>query len=124
MKKEKYTFSARYQDVDFARIIEENSSSDFILVEWSGGMCSEEWEIVLVTTKGFDRLANVGLQDGISQCYLRIDSGGDVQYLLYSGLGSSPASRVSYVKGDFNHLYAKLLERENRRRRVNVTGIV
>jgi hypothetical protein len=117
MKKAEYTFKAHYHDVGFGRIVDENSGSDFIRVEWRVAGDGER-EIVLVTTKGFDRLVRAGLRDHVGQGHLRIDSEGCILHLF------NFESRVSYVLGDFHQLYVELRERENRRRTIKVTSIV
>ena len=126
MKRETYGFSVRYQDVDFSRIVEENSDSDFIQVEWKdeGG---KDQAIVLVTPAGQARCEAVGMSYGVLQKTVSVRPYGDLD--IYGRCNADPY--VLYINDErcvdndtFSEWYGRLREREERRRPVKVTTIV
>ena len=126
MKKETYGFSTRYQDVDFSRIVEENSDSDFIRVEWNDERGNDQ-VIVLVTPGGKKRCEAVGMTYGVMQKTVRVRPYGDLD--IYGRCNADPY--VLYVddkrcvdKDTFEKWYGRLREREERRRPIKVTTIV
>jgi len=119
MKKFSYGFSARYQDVDFTRIVEENSDSDFIRVEWKNERKGDQ-EVILLTQRGVDRCIAVEMDFGINKKHCEIDSSGDLW-----GNTNGPISEYVWWLNTavFENWYAKLREREERRRPIKVTAI-
>ena len=126
MKKETYGFSARYQDVDFSRIVEENSDSDFIRVEWKDE-CGNDQVIVFVTPSGKKRCEAAGMSYGVIQKTVSVRPYGSLD--IYGRCNDDPF--VLYINNErcvdndtFEKWYGRLREREERRRQVKVTTIV
>jgi hypothetical protein len=125
MKKFSYGFSARYQDVDFTRIVEENSDSDFIRVEWKDDDGGDQM-IVFVTPLGKARCEDAGMGYGVIQKTVRVRPYGDLD--IYGRRDADPY--ILYVDDKrvvdmdvFEKWYGRLREREERRRPIKVTAI-
>jgi hypothetical protein len=124
MKKETYSFKARYQDVDFKRIAEENPLYDFVKVEWpweSGGNSSS---LVIVSPAGIARMKAVGLCTPRSFSGVKLSASGSGW--RHDPVGHEVKDEKIYVIEDgsgFEKLYAQLRERECRKRQIKVTAI-
>jgi hypothetical protein len=119
MKKFSYGFSARYQDVDFTRIVEENSDSDFIRVEWKNERKGDQ-EVILLTPKGVERCRAVEMGFGIDKEHCEIKQSGTL-WLNENGPFSEYVWWLNTA--DFEDWYGRLREREERRRPIKVTAI-
>jgi len=134
MKKTQYGFSARYVDIDIARILEENSDSDFIRVEWKRKTHIERNRrfpynsaVYLITEKGMNRLRSVRMGIGYDihikhNRRLSIDSDGSLTAFNTSNTDSN-FHFMEIAKEEFEKFYSKLREREERRWPVAVTAI-
>jgi hypothetical protein len=126
MKKTQYSFSTRYVDIDIARILEENSDSDFIRVEWKRkqpGICG----VYLITEKGMNRLRSVRMSIGYDihikhNRRLSIDPDGSLTTFNTSSTDSD-FHFMEITKEEFEVFYSKLREREERKWPVAVTAI-
>jgi hypothetical protein len=134
MKKIQYGFSARYVDIDIARILEENPNSDFIRVEWKRKTRIEgdrrfprNSAVYLITEKGMNRLRSVRMGIGYDihikhNKRLSIDSDGSLTTFNISNTDSN-FHFLEIEKEEFEKLYSKLREREERKWPVTVTAI-
>jgi hypothetical protein len=124
MKKETYGFSTKYQDVDFLRIVEENKTSDFILVEWANENGKAQ-KIILVTPRGVKRCKAVGMYtDGqvVHKGPCEIKPNGD----LWRNTNGPMRNYVYYINVgnfSFSNWFSRLREREERNRPIKVTAI-
>jgi hypothetical protein len=55
-----YEFNARFSDVDFRRILNENPDADFIKVQWTP-RGKDRQSIVLVSNRGANRMSAAGI---------------------------------------------------------------
>jgi len=131
MRKEEYSFSAKYQNVDFARILNENSEADFIRVDWKDED-DEKDARYLVTKKGYKRIKAVDMaySNIYSLAALHLDAKGSLHHTT-----SYPDSSynigymlVIFKKGSsmtktFEEFYGKLREREERKHPIKITVI-
>jgi hypothetical protein len=134
MKKTQYSFSARYVDIDIARILGENPNSDFIRVEWKRKTHIERNRrfprnsaVYLVTEKGMNRLRSVRMSIGYDihikhNRSLSMDSDGNLTTLNASSANFN-FHFMEITEEEFGRFYAKLREREERRWPVTVTAI-
>jgi hypothetical protein len=134
MKKTQYGFSARYVDIDIARILEENSDSDFIRVEWKRKAIIERNKcfpknsmVYLITEKGMNRLRSVRMSIGYDihikhNRRLSIDSDGSLSTPNISNTDSN-FHFMEITKEEFQNFYSRLREREERKWPVAVTAI-
>jgi ribosomal protein S27E len=127
MKKQTYGFSTRYQDVNFSRIVEENSDSDFIRVEWKDE-CGNDQVIVFVTPSGKKRCEAAGMSYGLIQKTVSVRPYGSLD-IFYGRCDDNLC--VLYINNErcadndiFEKWYGRLREREERRRPIKVTAIV
>jgi len=125
MKTFSYGFSARYQDVDFSRIIEENSDFDFLRVEWKDDGGGDQM-IVFVTPFGKARCEDAGMGYGVIQKTVHVQPYGDLD--IYGRCNADPY--ILYVNDKrvvdddtFEKWYGRLRELEKRRRPIKVTAI-
>jgi hypothetical protein len=134
MKKTQYGFSARYVDIDIARILGENPNSDFIRVEWKrkthiegNRHFPENSAVYLVTEKGMNRLRSVRMSIGYgihikhNRC-LSVDPDGDLTTFNTSSTDSN-FHFMEITDVEFGEMFAELREREERRWSVSVTAI-
>jgi hypothetical protein len=120
MEKTTYGFSARYQDVDFLRIVEENIESSFILVEWKNERRVEE-KIILLTPAGFERCSAVDMEQGVHKNRCEIEPNGH----RWENTNGPICKYVWWLNtNDFESWYAMLRQREERCRPIKVTAIV
>jgi len=131
MRKEEYSFSAKYQNVDFARILNENSEADFIRVDWKDED-DEKDARYLVTKKGYKRVKAVDMAYNYiySLASLHLDSKGSLHHTTSCPDSSYTIGYMLVIfKKDttmantFKEFYAKLREREERRHSIKVTVI-
>jgi len=119
MKKEEYSFSARYQHVDFVRIVDENTDSSFVLVEWKNENKKDQ-EIILLTAKGVERCRAVEMDLGVNKKHCEIEPNGD----LWLNTNGPILEYVWWLNvAEFEAWYAKLREREERKHPIKVTVI-
>jgi DNA-binding PadR family transcriptional regulator len=126
MKKIQYGFSARYVDIDIARILEENPNSDFIRVEWKRKR-HQNSAVYLITEKGMSRLRSVRMSIGYDihikhNKRLSIDPDGSLTTFNISNTDSD-FHFMEITKEEFEDFYSKLREREERKWPVAVTAI-
>jgi hypothetical protein len=125
MKKTQYGFSARYVDIDIARILEENSYSDFIRVEWKRKR-HQNSAVYLITERGMNRLKSVRMYVATvfikrNRC-LSINPDGSLTTFNTSSTDSD-FHFMEITKEEFEEFYSKLREREERKWPVAVTAI-
>jgi hypothetical protein len=115
-----YDFGARYVDVDFERIIDENPAASFIGVKWRRPT-GETREVYLVTRKGYHRIKEAVLVDAsrIDTDWCGICANGS---LRQRKLGSHGIRMITSYSG-FQELYEKLVEREEKKHLIVVTAI-
>jgi hypothetical protein len=134
MKKTQYGFSARYVDIDIARILEENSDSDFIRVEWKRkaiierNKCFPKNSVVyLITERGMNRLRSVCMSIGYDihikhNRRLSIDPDGGLT-TFNDSYNVKAIYFMEITDVEFGEMFAELREREERRWSVSVTAI-
>jgi len=105
--------------VDFARIVDENSDSSLILVEWKNESKGDQ-KIILLTLKGVERCRAVEMDFGVNKKHCEIEPNGD----LWRNTNGPILEYVWWLDTvGFEDWYAKLREREERRRPIKVTAI-
>jgi hypothetical protein len=120
MKKEIYKFSARYQDVDLDRIIEENPGADFIVVKWEKNEGHPFGGFVIVTESGCERLRNADMNAPRKYSNARISLSGFGW--RHNSFGSGGIRIIDGVDA-FEGMLARLRERECRKYKIEVTAI-
>lgn len=125
-----HTFNARYTDVDFRRILKENTDASFIKVYWKSETRGDYLR-VLLTKKGLNRLRAVGLDDHVIYGYstrLKLDARG--LPLSYSSeanmhqLGPFGAyDDMETVEDCFSRVYSDLLRLEEQENKIRVQSI-
>jgi hypothetical protein len=120
MQKETYKFNAKYKDVDFERILEENPSADFIEVEWAKTKGRPYGGFVLVTDSGYERLRKAEMSTPRRYVNARINPDG--LGWRYDPYGSGVIRIIDGID-EFKRVFAKLRERECRKYEIKVTAI-
>jgi lipoate-protein ligase A len=122
MKTTQYNFSARYVDIDMARIVKENQDSDFIRVWWRKKHTFST--VYLITEKGMDRLRKVQMNMNYIKSNHRLSvspSGGLTTF--HDSYSTKIIYFMEITDVEFEKMFAKLREREERRWAVSVTAI-
>jgi hypothetical protein len=120
MQKETYKFNARYKDVNFERILEENPLADFIEVKWAKTEGRPYGGFVIVTDFGYERLRKAAMNTPRRYVNARIHP---------DGLGwrhdpyGSGGIRIIDSIDVFRNTFSKLRERECRKYKIKVTAI-
>jgi hypothetical protein len=127
MDKKQYGFLARYVDIDMARIVKENQESDFIRVCWKKNTHTTS-TVYLVTEKGMDRLRKAQIGNHYVKCNgcLSVSPSGSLTTFNSSDNMKSIYFLFHFMEitdDEFETLFAKLREREERRWPVSVTAI-
>jgi hypothetical protein len=120
MQKETYKFSARYKDVDFERILEENPSADFIEVKWAKIEGRPYGGFVIITDFGYERMRKAAMSTPRRYVNARINPDG--LGWGYDPYGSGGIRIIDSVE-EFKRMFAKLRERECRKYEIKVTAI-
>jgi hypothetical protein len=120
MQKETYKFNARYKDVDFERILEENPSADFIEVKWAKIEGRPYSGFVIVTDSGYERLCKAAMNTSRRYANARIHPDG-IGW-RHDPYGSGGIRIIDGID-EFKRVFAKLRERECRKYEIKVTAI-
>ena len=119
MKKETkmkpYEFNARFEDVDFRRILNENPDADFIGVKWTPRGKNRKTGVVLISDNGIRRMRDAGLP----KLRRTFEIGLDCQGHLISGLQCGSPVYIIRDIGSFKEMYQQLMAYENHRIQVN-----
>ena len=116
MKKEMepYEFMAKFEDVDFRRILNDNPDADFVEVMWEPRGKNRKTGIVLISKNGARRIHSAGITKLSKVFTIGLDCDGSPS--------SGPCGDPVYVLKDvgyFKEIYQQLTAYENHRIQVN-----